>query len=261
MQYQNQKHMDYTTYEFKQPKKLFGTENAKTTKGEKLGYHTFIIYMSPDKQNTKGKTVCSHSTEGCRVACLFTAGMGIFSNVMLGRLHKTEYFLRDRKAFMEQVAKEIKAGIKKHGADKICIRLNGTSDIPYENIPVGEYPNIMTMFPDTQFYDYSKIANRFDKPLPPNYHLTFSMAETIENKIECFKLLDKGVNVAAVFAVKDESELPTEYKGYKVINGDEHDLRFLDIKDNNGKGVIVGLKAKGTKGKKDTTGFVITDFK
>lgn len=248
--------MDYTNYEFKQPKKLFGTENAKTTKGEKLGYHTFIIYMSPDKQNTKGKTVCGSSTEGCRIACLFTAGMGIFSNVMLGRLHKTEYFLRDRKAFMEQVAKEIKAGIKKHGADKICIRLNGTSDIPYENIPVGEYPNIMTMFPDVQFYDYTKIFSRLDKTkLPANYHLTFSRAETALNQKQAELALQLGFNVAAVFAVKDETELPTEYKGTKVVNGDEHDLTFIQP-DN----VILGLKAKG-KAKKDNTNFVIRDFK
>jgi len=247
--------MNLQDYQYKQPKKLLTIDNAKTTKGEKLGYHTYIIYMSPDKQNTKGKTVCSNSTQGCREACLFTAGRGIFSNVMLGRLHKTEYFLRNRKAFMEQVAKEIKAGIKKHGADKICVRLNGTSDIPYENIPVGGYPNIMTMFPDTQFYDYTKIFSRLDKTkLPPNYHLTFSRAETALNQKQAELALQLGFNVAAVFNVKDETELPTEYKGTKVVNGDEHDLTFIQP-DN----VILGLKAKG-KAKKDNTNFVIRDF-
>jgi hypothetical protein len=38
--------------------------------------------------------------------------------------------------------------------------------------------------------------------------------------------------------------LPTEYLGYKVINGDESDLRFLDDKN-----VIVGLKYKLMTGK------------
>ena len=175
---------------------------------------------------------------------------------MLGRLHKTEYFLRDRKAFMEQVAKEIKAGIKKHGADKICIRLNGTSDIPYENIPVGEYANIMAMFPDVQFYDYTKVFSRLDKTkLPANYHLTFSRAETALNQKQAELALKLGFNVAAVFAVKDETQLPAEYKGTKVVNGDEHDLTFIQP-DN----VILGLKAKG-KAKKDNTNFVIRDFK
>ena len=34
-------------------------------------------------------------------------------------------------------------------------------------------------------------------------------------------------------------KIPNEYKGYKVINGDENDLRFLDEQN-----VIVGLKYK-----------------
>ena len=45
------------------------------------------------------------------------------------------------------------------------------------------------------------------------------------------------------------------YLGHPVINGDEHDLRFLDP-----KGVIVGLSPKGHKAKKDTSGFVIRNY-
>jgi len=56
-----------------------------------------------------------------------------------------------------------------------------------------------------------------------------------------------GGNVAIVF----RKELPETYKGYKVVNGDEHDLRFLDPQN-----VIVGLKAKG-KAKIDFSGFVL----
>jgi hypothetical protein len=247
--------MLFAGYEFKKPKNLLSIDNAKTIKGEPLGYTTHILYLSPASQNTLGKNLCASATDGCKSACLFTAGRGKFTNVKMARLHKSEYFLRERNNFMLHLANEITKAIKKYGSDKICVRLNGTSDIPYENIPVGNFPNIMTMFPSVQFYDYTKIAKRFDKPLPANYQLTFSMAETIENKIDCFKLLNKGYNVAAVFAVKNESELPQTYKGYNVINGDLHDLRFLDQKN-----VIVGLKAKGTLGKLDNSGFVIKDF-
>ena len=51
---------------------------------------------------------------------------------------------------------------------------------------------------------------------------------------------------------------PETYKGYKVINGDLHDMRFTDPKN-----VIVGLKEKlhlnpkTGKKEKDTKGFVI----
>lgn len=241
-------------YNYKKPTTLFGTQNAKTIKGEQLGYTTYILYMSPEKQNSMGKNICSKATAGCAASCLFTAGRGKFSNVMKGRLNKTEYFLRDRNNFMNDMVKEIAKGIKKHGADKMCVRLNGTSDIPYENIPVGGFKNIMEMFPDVQFYDYTKVFNRLTKELPKNYHLTFSRAETKDNQIEADKALALGFNVAAVFAVKDETELPAEYNGFKVINGDDHDLRFLDEKN-----TIVALKAKGSAFY-DTSGFVIRDF-
>lgn len=238
----------------KVPANLFGTQNAKTKKGDKLGYTTYIIYLSPHKQNSKGKNLCPNATNGCTAACLFTAGRGKFTMTQNARLNKTEYFLNDRDGFMTQAANEIAHGVKKHGAKNICIRFNGTSDIPFENIPVGEYPNIMTMFPDVQFYDYTKVFNRLTKVLPTNYHLTFSRAETPKNQNEANIALKMGFNVAAVFAVKDETKLPLKYNGIPVINGDAHDLTFLHP-----KGCIVGLKAKGD-GKKDTTGFIIRDF-
>ena len=62
------------------------------------------------------------------------------------------------------------------------------------------------------------------------------------------ELVESGQNVAVVF-----DEIPDTWLGLPVINGDEHYLRFLDPTT----GVIVGLKAKGPKAKKDTTGFVV----
>lgn len=238
------------SYKYKRPKTLFGTQNAKTIKGEKLGYTTFIMYMSPEKQNTAGKNLCAHASEGCKAACLFTAGRGAFSNVMTGRLNKTEYFLREKALFLEQVYNEVAKGYKKHGKT-LAVRLNGTSDIPYENLIIKDNKNIMQLFPDVQFYDYTKDFSRMLKPQAPNYHLTYSVDERAVTKINAATALHAGKNVAMVFNVKDETELPAEYMGFPVINGDEHDLTFL-----HGNGVIVGLKAKG-KAKKDTTGFVI----
>lgn len=238
-------------YEYKKPIVLFGTQNNKTVKGEKKGYKTFIIYMSPEKQNSLGKNLCPKASEGCKQACLFTAGMGAFSNVKIGRINKTEYFLRDRDGFMQQAAKEIKKAVKKHGAENIAIRLNGTTDIPFENIAFNfegvVYSNIMEIFPDVQFYDYTKIFNRLTKQLPKNYDLTFSRSENWINHSEAQEALKLGFNVAAVF----KNELPTNLDGYLIVDGDETDLTFLHP-----KGVILGLKAKG-KAKKDTTGFVI----
>lgn len=223
--------------------KLLGIDtNAKTVKGEKLGYMTGILYLAPSDLSTY--QVCAKASAGCREACLYTAGRGAMSNVQKARIAKTRFFFEDRHAFMAQLVVEIKALIKKaRKAGMIpVVRLNGTSDIPWERVRVGDYPNIMAMFPEIQFYDYTKRANR--KNIPSNYHLTFSLAE--DNDADAERALAFGLNVAAVF----KGGLPETFMGVPVVDGDETDLRFLDE-----EGVVVGLKAKG-KAKKDTSGFV-----
>jgi len=217
---------------------LLTTNNHKTIKGEKLGYITYIMYLSPHKQNSKGINLCSHASAGCSSACLFKSGFGgMYNSVQMARKNKTEWFLSNRNEFMLTLVKEISKAVIKH-KDKaiLTIRLNGTSDIRFEKIKVQDNKNIFELFPDVQFYDYTKNPKRFNE-LPSNYHLTFSRSET--NDIDAMKLLKQGYNVAMVF-----NKVPTEYNGYKVIVGDETDLRFLDE-----RGVIVGLKYKFNTGK------------
>ena len=219
--------------------KLLTTNNNKTMKGEKLGYLTYILYMSPFTANSKGINVCSHASAGCAKSCLVGSGFGgMYINVAEGRKNKTEYFLQDRVKFLEQLDFEIGRAIRLNdGKAIVTIRLNGTSDIRYEKFKIREGKNIFELYPEIQFYDYTKNYLRFDSVLPTNYHLTFSRSET--NDIKAMEILAKGFNVAMVF-----DKLPSTYKGYKVINGDESDLRFKDEKN-----VIVGLKYKKMTGK------------
>lgn len=219
---------------------LLTTNNNKTMKGESLGYLTYILYMSPFKANSLGKNVCSHASKGCIASCLVGSGMGgMYEGVKKGRIAKTEYFLSSRIEFLEQIKNEVaKAVTKNEGKAIVTIRLNGTSDLPYENFRVFEgSKNIFEMYPNVQFYDYTKNHTRFDKVLPKNYHLTFSKSET--NTSKAFDLLKRGFNVAMVF-----DHTPTTHEGFEVVNGDENDLRFLDK-----QGVIVGLKYKNMTGK------------
>jgi hypothetical protein len=236
---------------------LLTTGNPKTMKGQGFGYLTAILHLAPARLS--GYNVCPMATAGCSAACLNTAGRGgIFkpgetTNVIQkARIRKTKMFYENRDMFMIDLAKEITNFVKlaaKHGLTP-AIRLNGTSDIRWETIPI-EYTmkdgsivsvrNLMTLFPDVQFYDYTKIVNR--RNLPKNYHLTFSLAES--NEPAAIAALKNGMNVAAVF-----HKVPKVYLGHPVIDGDKSDLRFLDD-----TGVIVGLKAKG-KAKRDTSGFV-----
>ena len=231
--------------------KLFTTGNPKLMKGEKKGYLSFVLHLAP--ANLSGYNTCAKATDGCKAACLNTAGRGgMFKKgettnvIQQARIRKTKYFFENRSDFMQELVNEIVAGQRK--AEKLGLtpvfRLNGTSDLAWEKYEVGGRANIFELFPDVQFYDYTKIFGRKVAHLH-NYHLTFSNADGNINDV--LKAKSAGMNVAVVF----RKELPATYLGRKVINGDETDLRFLDEKN-----VIVGLKAKG-KAKKDTSGFVV----
>lgn len=221
------------------PQNLLSINNAKTIKGRKKNFETYILYLAPHTQNSKGVNLCSHASKGCAKACLFGSGSARFNNVQNGKINKTEYFLDDRKSFLNQLDKEI-SNIKVKHSNKNTIpvfRLNGTSDIPFEKLKIRDGKNIFELHSDVQFYDYTKNPIRITKSQPENYHLTFSMNE--DNKDICFDLLEKGYNVSAVFAIKKTKPLPKTYKGYKVVDGDISDLRFLDERN-----VIVGLRYK-----------------
>lgn len=241
--------------------KLLGSQNAKTIKGEKKGYKTFILYLAPSTES--GYQTCPMASLGCSAACLFTAGMGRFDNVREPRIRKTRYFFEQRAQFMTDLVSDIESAIKSANKKNLTpvFRLNGTSDIRWETVSCNRdgkvYPNVMTAFPDVLFYDYTKIPNR--RNIPSNYHLTFSRSEDNDHHIPT--ALRNGMNVAVVFDTKKKDSLPDTYFFndpsinkllLPVVDGDETDLRFLDITPS-----IVGLRAKGDA-KKDNSGFVVT---
>jgi hypothetical protein len=230
--------------------KLLNSGNAKTRKGEKLGYITYGIHLAP--HNLSGYNVCAAASAGCSAACLNTAGRGAMSSVQKARIAKTKLFFQDRILFMSQLFDEIRASIKSAQRKNMipCFRLNLTSDLPWEKIK-HDGQTVFEAFPDVQFYDYTKIPERMtaflEGRMVKNYHLTFSRSEAMPNQAMAALFLASSGNVAAVFRGK----LPKQWNGVQVVDGDETDLRFLDP-----KGCVVGLVEKGLA-KKDETGFVI----
>ena len=218
--------------------------NAKTVKGQSKGYLTGILYLAPGRLSGL-VNVCPHASAACDELCLYYAGRGAFSNVQKARTAKTVFYVKDRETFLSTLKENVATVIRKAKARNMraTVRLNGTSDIGWERYTV------LQAFKRTRFYDYTKNAKRMhaflDGSLPSNYSLTFSRSEA--NEAECLAILARGGNVAVVF----RKTLPKTWQGYRVINGDKNDLRFLDP-----KGVVVGLIAKG-KAKADTTGFVV----
>ena len=211
--------------------------NPKLAKGSKVGVLSAPLHLAP--ANLSGFEVCPKASKGCRAACLHTAGNPAYmAGKERARVARTRMYFQARDAFMACLVVEIQALVNR--ANKLnmepAVRLNATSDIPFERVRVQGFSNIMEMFPQVQFYDYTKRCNR--KDLPSNYHLTFSLAE--DNDAEAMQALDNGLNVAVVFDVRRSKALPVAFFGRDVIDGDEHDFRPLDP-----QGVIVGLRAKG----------------
>lgn len=228
-------------------KLLSVSTDAKTTKGESLGFLTGILYLAP-ATTTKWNTCSMAKIAECDKACLYTAGRGAFSSVQQARIRKTEWFFTDRQSFMQQLVVDIDKlffKAKRMGLTPL-VRLNGTSDIRWESIPINGYKNIFEAFPDVQFYDYTKDVNR--KDLPANYDLTFSYSGVEGFQPFVAKALKKQMRIAVVF--RKEKDIPMTFMGIPVVSGDNSDVRHLDDK------VIVGLYAKG-KAKLDTTGFVV----
>lgn len=227
--------------------------NTKIAKGDAQGeYLTAILHLAPAKLS--GREVCPGRSAGCTAACLNTAGRGRFDNVQAARIRKTQLFFTDREAFMSTLADDITAHVRKCNrlGVKPAVRLNGTSDLPWEKLRFGSAGyTLMELFPRVQFYDYTKVPGRMVRMLngtewPHNYHLTFSVSDRPGSEEQGEFYAFKGATAAVVF----RDTLPITWKDLPVINGDETDLRFKDP-----RGVIVGLLAKG-KAKQDTSGFV-----
>lgn len=259
-------------------KKLFNIDqNAKTVKGQKRGFMTAVMYLAP--YLTAGINVCPMAAlAGCWKGCLTTAGRGgiALANAVMNpfgievpdnavqrcRIARTLCWAEDRDTFWITLRKEIEAFIKKAERKGMtpAVRLNGTSDIQWERFtpyyPGGVAHTIFEMFPDVQFYDYTKIGKRFYSELPANYHLTLSYSEASPKYMQmCLDTVrDTGCSIALVVrdkAAKARMIAAGYWMGLECVDGDVSDLRFLD-----GDAKAVLLTAKG-RARKDDSGFVI----
>ena len=248
--------LNYRGNSWKGTKTVVCGKDLKTVRGEKFGVLTGIMYLAP--ANVSGIETCHGRTKGCTVSCLFTANNGTYSNVQYGRIRKTYALYLRTDEFMRQLQHDIM--ILQNRADELnktlAIRLNGTSDVLWENISfVGNdnlvYANIFKAFPTVQFYDYTKLYNRLESTANiDNYTLTFSRAETKLSAMQTMKALESGYSVTVVFYLGKDDKLPEQWNGYTVVDGDLSDIRFWD------KNVVVGVSAKHMA-KSDKTGFVV----
>ena len=236
--------------------------NPKVAKNaSKLGVLTAVLHLAPGDMS--GHEVCPKRSAGCTAACLHFAGSPAYmSGKTTARIARTKLLFSDRNLFMNILALEIAAHLRLADKENMepAVRLNGTSDIIWEKKKFILFPEvinelglesaqtIVALFPTVSFYDYTAIPGR---QTPENYHLTFSAKE--DNAIDVERALKQGQNIAVVFGGRLPAQVTLGGRKLIVINGDEHDYRPVDL-----QGVVVGLKAKGVKGRHDVSGFVQT---
>ena len=211
---------------------LFTESNPKTQKGEALGYYTVVLHMIPSTYS--GHQVCAMA-RGCEKDCLAFSGRGAMDKTIMARMRRTKMFFEDRRRFMTMMTFDIQTAQEK-AAKKgmtLVVRPNGTSDIPWEKIRADGSRNIFEKFSEVQFMDYTKYPKR---TVPENYHLTFSLDGT--NDDVGMEWLRSGRNVSLIY----DDEMPLMWGGYATVDGDEHDLRFLDPSPR-----IVALRRKATR--------------
>lgn len=235
--------------------------HPKLDKNLKVGVLGMILHLAPADRS--GYEVCPGRSAGCTAACLNTAGFQ-YARKENARINRTRLFFEDRPRFMDMLIREIAAAEAKAQSRGYVLgmRLNGTSDIPWERVrvrtPEVEAENIMAIFPHIRFMDYTKRWNRRDLPL--NYRLVFSRSE--ENEQRCETAMENGMNIAIVFRAYKDEPLPDRWNvgkwhNVRVIDGDVHDWRYGDYDEYPDERVIVGLRSKGYNGRTDQSGFVV----
>ena len=250
--------------------------NPKTDKNE---LSTSILHLAPS--NLSGFNVCKFAGN-CKQICLHFSGNPAFKSKYEARINRTKAFFTDRNKFIELLILSILRQYKRNNYNKVGIRLNGTSDILYENIRLnlpdylancihrkyglsvnsGPYENIFMLFRlnnlEVQFYDYTKTPRDYSHAIACGYHLTFSY-DGKTNKVNhkhCIEALDAGLSIAAAFDIKKGESLPASLyvpelgRRLTVIDGDLSDERFNDPEKL--EGVLVGLRYKRATGRKAT---------
>ncbi len=197
------------------------------------GTMTYCLYLAP--ADMSGYNVCPNS-KYCREFCLNGSGQNKCDELARGvegsiinhcRITKTKMFYEHRDTFMRLLIHELNK-YKRQATKKgmgFSVRLNGTSDLSpilFKDPETGK--NLLELFPDIQFYHYTKVYSRIKLIQQyANYDLTLSYNGY--NWDECEKFLNEGGKVAVVFF---DEKLPKSFHGFPIVDGNNYDMRYLD---------------------------------
>lgn len=197
---------------------------------------------------TGGFNLCPRASKGCAAACLVFSGQSGMPAAQRAQAVRTAFILSNPLAAGLLIGHEIRRALLK--SPQVNLRLNTTSDIRWELVA----PDMVEALADAGvlMYDYTAWKPA-DRKASAEYSLTYSAKEPSHtDDAYLAEILAGGGNVAMPFTTARGEALPLEWKGFRVIDGDESDERRNDP-----RGVVVGLRAKGYKWKRDNSaGFI-----
>ena len=232
--------------------KLLTHAQAKLDKSLAFGYKSVGLNLSPANEADWSRTMCPWAG-ACADMCLSGAGQNSFDRARNARISRTRWWLDGPETFVQALVNELRSAHKSATRKglKLAVRLNVLSD---QFILVRRvYEHDPELFRVAHFYDYTKMPPRAWSAVhtPNHYHRTYSYSErTTPQDLElCRKY---KIHIATVMAVSPGHPLPQTHTlhgvTYKVIDGDQHDLRFLDPTTETH---IVGLRFKARSNKFD----------
>ena len=247
--------------------KMLGN-NGKTRKSSGEGVKTVGLSMAPSKHSGYNHDICPKASKECRTNCIgLTAGGNARypESALRSKVLRTHYVHEHPEHAARLISHEISHNEK--AADKIKhksgVRLNVTSDIPYEHLMPKKF---FEKHHKSQFYDYTKIPGRLhNKNKPENYHLSLSHTGTghgESNDKDVVHALKHGHVVAMVHHRGKDTPHPTHVEDvqsghrYPIANGDHDDNTFdrhaqlgikhkLGVGEGEHSGVVSGLRLKG----------------
>ncbi len=156
------------------------TDPNHSTKAKKSKRWEYLLYLAPHRV-AGVRSVCPWSSPGCRGVCLYYSGHGYHKSVQAGRIAKTHFATLHPAHFLALLVHEfglLARRSQRYGFrhdQRPYIRLNGTSDIIIENVPVLAQA-INSYYSHIEFADYTK-ANIDQRPNPglDNYRLVRSV--------------------------------------------------------------------------------------
>lgn len=233
--------------------KFFG-RSTKCDKGEARGWRTAVSYLTP------GGAECPWATPGCRDVCLgVTAGRMVMKPVRQAQANRTARLRQLLHAGGVAAAASAYVDDLPRRPSRMAIRVNGTSDLPgLADAVAAELDRRGWLAAGARMYDYTKSVRAALAWCAgtSRVHRTFSLSES--NWADARRVLQAGGNVAAVCENwQVAQQLCYQLGAFATIDGDEHDLRFLDPDRRGlGRGCLVALLPKGAA-RRDRSGFVV----